>query len=134
MRIKLFLIVLGALSVLVPLSQRDWTRLQAQSGEATRVAVLQDGPSPLLDALTSDIETQLKELLSDQKEVTFEKAALSEPFNLKAIGNTLDQLMVNPNVDLVLGVGTLVNEVAADPARDFDKPVVTTFMQRAQQN
>jgi len=97
-----------------------------------KVAVVQDGPSPLYDKLLKEIESQTERLLQDEKKVTFVKKGFNANWNPKVIIGLLGRALTDPDIDLIITIGLLSTQAASNPAIFLSKPVVGTLITRSE--
>lgn len=95
------------------------------------IAVAQDGDGPE-SAIVKRIESELPEHLGSGDTVRFKHdAAFDAGWQPERIPDVLQAALEDPDVDLVLVVGSLLTAHAALPEVTLSKPVVSTFVQRA---
>ena len=104
----------------------------AQPGDTiVTIAVVQDGSGPE-SGVVERIERELPEHLARGISVTFRReAAFDAGWDPDRVPLVLQAALDDPEVDLVLAVGSLLTAHAARPEIRLSKPVVSTFVQRA---
>lgn len=121
-------VLLGILFIAPPITRPS----QADPVETPEVAVIQDGPSPLLDALAHDIEIEAQHLLGEERPITFRRFPVAPAWNRESIAETIRTVESDPNVGVILGIGILVSQVAEKPDFPLSKPMVVSYLQRSE--
>lgn len=96
------------------------------------VAVIQDGPSPDYDRLVAQIESENKRLLEGEKNLSFIKQGYNGGWNPGGVIGLVGKALNDPAVDVVLTVGLLSTQAAANPALFLTKPVIGTLIDRSE--
>jgi len=96
------------------------------------IAVVKDGPSQYADELTQLIGKELKILIEDEFKVAFKiKPLFSADWKFEQCSKALKNALHDPEVDIVLTVGVLVAEKAAQKDLVLNKPVINAFVEDA---
>ena len=104
-----------------------WAR--PAEAETVTVAVVQDGPSTESE-FVSRIEAELGKFVSADKTFAFKAdPSFDAGWDPERAEVVVQAALADSEVDLVLGIGSLVTYAAAD--MDLGKPFVSTFVQRA---
>jgi len=128
----LFVLSSLVLTALIAITFNSEESLQADPGDTVTIAVIQDGPSPLLEKLTQNIETETKKLVGDDTDIVFHQMTLDKPWDPPAIATAIREAEQDPNIKAILGVGILVTQVAEAADFKLEKPTVTSFLQRSE--
>ena len=96
------------------------------------IAVVKDGPSQYADELTQLIERELQILTEDEFKVVFiNKPLFSADWKPEQYSKALKNALHDPKVDIVLTIGVLVAEKAAQKDLVLNKPVINAFVEDA---
>ncbi len=102
----------------------------AQNRKIT-IAVIKDGPSSE-ESLIGLIDNELKKLTKGSIQVNFKTdPGFNAGWDLNRVGSVLKNAMNDREVDMILAIGSLVTQEAARPDFALRKPVVSTYVQRA---
>ncbi len=102
----------------------------AQSRKIT-IAVIKDGPSSE-ESLIGLIDDELNKLTKGSIQVNFKTdPGFNAGWDINRIGSVLKNALNDREVDMILAIGSLVTQEAARTDFALRKPVVSTFVQRA---
>jgi outer membrane protein TolC/ABC-type uncharacterized transport system substrate-binding protein len=93
-----------------------------------RIGVVMDGPGVAYQEMLGEMQKEIRALLEGEFEAVFlKKAQKVSDWSIKGISTAFDQVLADPEVDLVLAVGCLASDIACR-IKDLPKPVIAPFI------
>jgi outer membrane protein TolC/ABC-type uncharacterized transport system substrate-binding protein len=93
-----------------------------------RIGVVMDGPGVAYREMLGEMQKEIRALLEGEFEAIFpQKAQKVSDWSVKGISAALDQVLADPEVDLVLAVGCLASDIACR-IKELPKPVIAPFI------
>ncbi len=103
--------------------------LSVQAREIT-IAVVKDGPSSE-EQLVGKIESELKRLVKSDATIIFKTdPSFDAGWDPGRTRGVIQNALRDPSVNMILAIGSLVTQEAANPDLSLSKPFVSTFVQR----
>ena len=93
-----------------------------------RIGVVMDGPGVAYQEILEEMQKEIRALLEGEFEAVFPKKGHKvSDWSLDGISTALDQVLADPEVDLVLAVGCLASDIAGR-VKELPKPVIAPFI------
>ena len=125
MRVVLSLLAVAVAATGVIVAQGDY--LDPAAGKSFTIAVVKDGPVPD-EGILELIREELSRLVTETELHLKEDPSFDAGWQATRAGEALAQALADPEVDIVLAVGALVTQAAAQ--MPLSKPVVSSFVAR----
>lgn len=100
----------------------------AKPSTAVQIAIVRDGPSDLVPELRDLIRKEIVELTDREFDLRFPgEWQLQGGWSVKGVNQTIDRVLTQPRVDLVIALGILASQEVGQ-RRQLPKPVIASFV------